>query len=109
MAAKPDSDIALDSLRARLRGPVTGPDDEGYEQARKVNNGMIDRYPAAVVRARDAGDVMAAVTFAREHDLELAIRSGAHGVPGARSSGTDQGRCEHPDNGQLPDPFALYG
>ncbi|WP_329487280.1 FAD-binding oxidoreductase [Kitasatospora sp. NBC_01246] len=73
---------AVDGLRERVRGAVITPDDEGYEQARRVYNGTVDRRPAAVVRVANAGDVMAAVDFARETGLELAVRGGAHSAPG---------------------------
>ena len=72
----------IDELREQVRGAVNTPDDEGYEQARRVYNAMIDRRPAAVVRCANAGDVAAAVTFAREHQLDLAVRGGEHSVPG---------------------------
>jgi len=72
----------MDRLREGVRGEVTLPEDEGYEQARRVYNAMIDRRPAAVLRAANAGDVMAAVSFARENGLELAVRGGGHSVPG---------------------------
>ncbi len=72
----------VDQLRERVRGDVIAPDDEAYEEARKVYNGMIDRRPAAVVRPVNAGDVIAAVNFARESEIDLAIRGGSHGVPG---------------------------
>jgi FAD/FMN-containing dehydrogenase len=74
--------ITLDTLRPQVRGDVITKDDEGYEQARKVLNGMIDKRPAVVVRPVNVGDVMAAVNFAREARLDLAIRGGTHSVPG---------------------------
>jgi FAD/FMN-containing dehydrogenase len=72
----------IDQLRERVRGPVVGPDDEGYDEARAVYNAMIDRRPAVVVRAANAGDVMAAVDHARENGLDLSVRGGGHSVPG---------------------------
>jgi FAD/FMN-containing dehydrogenase len=61
---------------------VIAPDDEGYDEARAVYNAMIDRRPVAVVRPANAGDVIAAVGFARETGVDLAVRGGGHGVPG---------------------------
>jgi FAD/FMN-containing dehydrogenase len=72
----------VDELREQVRGDVIAPGDEGYEEARKVYNAMIDRRPAVVVRPVNAGDVIAAVNFARENGIDLAIRGGGHGVPG---------------------------
>jgi FAD/FMN-containing dehydrogenase len=72
----------IEQLRERVRGAVIGPDEEGYEEARQVYNAMIDRRPGVVVRPANAGDVMAAVDFARENGLDLAVRGGSHGVPG---------------------------
>ncbi|MEV2247391.1 FAD-binding oxidoreductase [Streptomyces sp. NPDC049970] len=72
----------LETMRTALRGPVIGPDDPGYEQARSVYNAMIDRRPSAVVRCHDTADVMAAVDFVREHGLEFAVRGGGHSGPG---------------------------
>src|SRR5438309_3413637 len=74
--------LTLDTLRQQVRGDVITPDDERYEEARKVRNGMIDKRPTVIVRPVNAGDVIAAVNFAREGQLDLAIRGGAHSVPG---------------------------
>ncbi|GAC1476173.1 MAG: FAD-binding oxidoreductase [Candidatus Dormibacteraceae bacterium] len=74
--------LTLDQLREQVRGDVIGPENEGYDQARKVYNAMIDRRPSVVVRPVNVGDVMAAVNFARESRLDLAIRGGSHSVPG---------------------------
>jgi len=58
------------------------PGEDGYDQARTVWNAMIDRRPAAVARARTTEDVVAAVNFAREHGLEIAVRGGGHNAAG---------------------------
>jgi len=78
--------LAIDELRAQARGDVISSEDERYEDARKVYNAMIDRRPAVVVRAANAGDVIAAVNFARENGLEVAVRGGGHSVPGFGTS-----------------------
>jgi FAD/FMN-containing dehydrogenase len=78
--------MQLDALRAEIRGEVVGPDDAGYDEARKVRNGMIDRRPDVIVRPANAGDVMTAVRFANDHDLSVAVRGGAHSVPGFGTS-----------------------
>jgi FAD/FMN-containing dehydrogenase len=69
-------------LRDHVRGRVITPDDPDYETARAVWNGMIDRRPAAVLQAEDADDVIAAVNFARDAGLPLAVRGGGHSSPG---------------------------
>ncbi|WP_324290440.1 FAD-dependent oxidoreductase [Streptomyces sp. H27-H1] len=76
------SKLSIEQLRERVRGTVTTPDDAAYDEARTVNNAMIDRRPAAVVRCVNAGDVMATVDFARENEVDLAVRGGGHSVPG---------------------------
>ncbi|MEN8655855.1 FAD-binding oxidoreductase [Streptomyces sp. 21So2-11] len=72
----------LEAMRTALRGPVIGPQDPEYTEARKIYNAMIDRRPAAIVRCADAADVMAAVDFIRDHGLELAVRGGGHSGAG---------------------------
>ena len=74
--------ISIPPLRAIFDGRVIGPSDGDYDQARKVFNGAIDRRPAFIVRARGALDVSRVVTLAREHGLELAVRSGGHSPAG---------------------------
>jgi FAD/FMN-containing dehydrogenase len=72
----------VSGLRQEVRGEIVTPDDKGYDEARKVYNAMIDRRPAVIVRARGTEDVVAAVNFARESDLPVAVRGGGHSVPG---------------------------
>jgi FAD/FMN-containing dehydrogenase len=72
----------IDQLRERVKGRVMVPTDEGYDEARSVFNGMIDKRPAVVVRAENAGDVVAAVNLAHETGVDLAVRGGGHSVPG---------------------------
>jgi FAD/FMN-containing dehydrogenase len=72
------TDIPLDELAAAVRGVLTLPSDPGYDEARAVYNGAVDRRPAALVRCADVADVIACVNFAREHDMALAIRGGGH-------------------------------
>ena len=92
-------DAAVSDLRSRLRGVVLQPDDDGYEAARPVYNGMIDRRPALIARCTDAADVIAAVTFAREQRLTVAIRGGGH-------NGAGLGTC---DDGLVIDLSRMKG
>src|SRR5438067_6605466 len=73
---------AIGELATQHRGELIQPSDAGYEAARKVYNGMIDRYPSLIARSADAADVIAAVNFARAQELPLAIRGGGHNGPG---------------------------
>ncbi|MGC0422240.1 FAD-binding oxidoreductase [Embleya sp. AB8] len=72
----------LEAMRTTLRGPVIAPQDPEYDSARKIYNAMIDRRPAAIVRCTDTADVLAAVDFVRDHELELAVRAGGHSGAG---------------------------
>ncbi len=81
------SQLAIDEptigrLRSGIGGEVVTPEDPAYEEARRVWNGMIDRHPALIVRCANAQDVAAAIGFAREHDLAVSVRGGAHSTPG---------------------------
>ena len=75
-----ESDI--NALRARMRGPLVQAGESGYEEARVLFNAMIDRRPALVARCHGAADVMAAVDFARDHDVLVSVKGGGHGVAG---------------------------
>jgi FAD/FMN-containing dehydrogenase len=90
---------AVHALRARLRGTLIQPDDHGYEAARAVYNGMIDRRPALIAHCADVADVISCVNFAREHQVTLAIRSGGH-------NGAGLGTC---DDGLVIDLSPMKG
>ena len=76
------NEAAFNDLRTRFRGSVLTPADPGYDEARRVHNGMFVRRPAVVARCLGTADVVDAVRFARRHDLELAVRGGGHSVAG---------------------------
>src|SRR5919108_5606955 len=69
-------------LGSRLRGKVVCPGGRGYDTARAVFNGMVDRRPLAVIRPVDASDVVRCINFARRHDVPLSVRGGGHSVAG---------------------------
>jgi FAD/FMN-containing dehydrogenase len=73
---------AVDGLRARFRGALLRPGEEGYEEARRIWNGAIDRRPALIARCAGADDVVEAVRFARERDMVVSVRGGGHAVAG---------------------------
>ena len=75
-------ELSLQSLKASLRGELIQPNDDAYASARKVYNAMIDRRPGLIVRCADVADVMAAVKFARDNNLLLAVRGGGHNAAG---------------------------
>ncbi|MGH9039238.1 MAG: FAD-binding oxidoreductase [Acidimicrobiia bacterium] len=81
--------VDLDALRGSMKGSVIDPDDPSYEDARKVWNADIDRRPAVIARCESPADVATAVSFATEHGLPVAVRGGAHSMPG--SSVVDDG------------------
>ncbi len=72
----------FEKLRGRLRGALLRPGEEGYEEARRVWNGAIDRRPALIARCAGADDVVEAVRFARERELLVSVRGGGHSIAG---------------------------
>src|SRR3954447_191431 len=83
-------DSHIHDLAGRVSGRVLAPDDDGYDAARTVHNGLIDRRPAprvpgrppGIVRCRTSEDVVAALAFARAEGLEVSVRGGGHNVAG---------------------------
>src|SRR3954447_14792078 len=69
-------------LRDHVRGETITAEDAGYDEARRVYNAMIEKRPRVIVRCADADDVVAAVNYARENGLAIAVRGGSHSVPG---------------------------
>lgn len=91
---------AIKSLDDDLRGDLILPDNEEYEDARNVWNGLINKYPAVITRVKGATDVATAIQFAHENDLETSIRGGAHHQAGSAicrderpGTPTPRGRC----------------
>jgi FAD/FMN-containing dehydrogenase len=74
--------MALRDFRASLHGELILPDDDGYDSARRVWNGMIDKYPALIIRCANRADVTHAVEFGRLQHLPVAVRGGGHSVSG---------------------------
>jgi FAD/FMN-containing dehydrogenase len=75
-------DVAIADLARHFRGALIRPGDAPYEAGRRIWNGAIDRRPALIARCTGAADVRAAVKFARERDLVVAVRGGGHNVAG---------------------------
>src|SRR5215475_7411788 len=73
---------ALSPLEGRFSGRLLLPGDDGYETARRVHNGMIDRRPSIIACCSQTADVVDALDFAIQHDLEVAVRGGGHNVAG---------------------------
>lgn len=90
---------SISELRDRIRAPIVTADDPGYDEARAVHNGMFDRRPALIVQAEQVADVMAAVDYARDNELEVAVRGGGHSAPGFGTTDggvvIDLGRMRH--------------
>ena len=72
----------IEALRGPVDGEVISPEDPEYGEARTIWNAMIDREPAVIVQPQNADDVVAAIAFARENDLTIAVSGGGHNVAG---------------------------
>lgn len=75
-------DSGPEHLANSLSGSLLLPNHPSYNEARRVWNGMVDKYPAIIVKCANRADVIEAIRYARAHDLEVAIRSGGHNVSG---------------------------
>jgi FAD/FMN-containing dehydrogenase len=75
----------IKEFRASLRGQLLLAGNDGYEQARKIWNGVFNRHPALIARCADSGDVVKAVNFARAHGVLTAVRGGGHSISGQSS------------------------
>ncbi len=75
-------DATAKAFKASLRGELLCPDDSGYDRARRIWNGMVDRHPAMIVQSAGVADVISAVNFIRSNNLLVAVRSGGHNVAG---------------------------
>lgn len=73
---------AVARLGAGFPGQLLRPEDAAYDEARRIHNGLIDRRPALIARCFRVDDVVNALRFAREHEFEVAVRGGGHGVAG---------------------------
>jgi FAD/FMN-containing dehydrogenase len=93
------ADEQLAELRMTFRGRLLGPQDDGYDQARVVQNGLVDRRPGLVVQCSGTADVIDAVNLARQHRLVTAVRAGGHSIAG-------YGVC---DDGLMVDLSAMRG
>ena len=81
MSTSTSASAAREEL-SRFAGQLIGPDDAEYDEARKVYNAMHDKRPALVARCTTADDVSAAIRFARQHELRIAVRGGGHNGAG---------------------------
>jgi FAD/FMN-containing dehydrogenase len=82
MASVPSIADAVTELAGKFSGQLLQPADAGYEEARKVHNGLVNKRPALIARCRGLADVVDAVNLAHKLNLEVAIRGGGHNVAG---------------------------
>jgi len=76
------NETSVQEFRGSLRGSLFEPHDKGYDDARKVYNGMISKRPRMIAQCADVADVLRSVNFARENKILLAVRGGGHNAGG---------------------------
>ena len=76
------SEATIEEFRPTLGGALILPDDPGYDEARTIWNGMIDKRPALIAQCAGVSDIINSVKFARANDLLVAVRGGGHSFPG---------------------------
>src|ERR671937_1290408 len=72
----------IQALKESFSGAVLAPDDPGYDDARRIHNGLIDKRPALIARCLSTADVVDAVNFGRDEGFEISVRGGGHNVAG---------------------------
>src|SRR5947207_13812957 len=80
---------SAEALRAVFSGEILAPDDAGYDDARRIHNGLIDKRPRLIARCLHTADVVDSVNFGRHEGLEISVRGGGHNV--ARKAVTEGG------------------
>ena len=76
---------SVQPLADALSAHVLVPGDPGYDEARRIHNGLIDKHPAVIARCLHTADVLRAVTFGSSEGLEISVRGGGHKSPAGRS------------------------
>ena len=94
----------LESLRGAVSGSLLAPGDGGYDEARRVHNGLIDRRPALIARCQNTADIADAVRFARAEGLDICVRGGGHNVAGRAVVDERADDRSEPDEGDLRRP-----
>ena len=83
----------IDELAPDFGGLFLQPHDDGYEAARRVHNGLIDKRPALIARCSGVADIMAAIELAHKLNLDIAVRGGGHNVAGPPAQSPPSGEA----------------
>lgn len=82
VVANPLTSGMISNLRSQIAGNILLPEEDGYEEARKICNGMINKKPALILQCKSTNDVVVAVAFAKQQNLVISIRGGGHNITG---------------------------